>query len=167
MGFLNWCCRHLMRTQQARGKFTRPFPTPAWFRVRNKLSAHFPHTASLDSQTSPAFRRPRCGLAGMKAACKAAVGSPLCCFYNEVYDFLMDLGVLDIPASSGYACFVAKEVSRLTPNASWANRLLQTRAGLQETKICGPVGGLNLPPANRCAVCQHGIFLLKADSYAH
>ena len=69
--------------------------------------------------------------------------------FDEIYDFLMELGVLDTTASvAKRQASPSGDVSGQTPNAGWANRLLQTGLSVHETKTCGCFGGLHTPTVN-------------------
>ena len=66
--------------------------------------------------------------------------------FDEIYDFLMELGILDTPTvAAKKQSSAGAEVSGQTPNAGWANRLLQTGLSVHETKTCGCFGGLHAP----------------------
>ena len=66
--------------------------------------------------------------------------------FDEIYDFLMELGDLDTPTvAAKKQSSAGAEVSGQTPNAGWANRLLQTGLSVHETKTCGCFGGLHAP----------------------
>ena len=68
--------------------------------------------------------------------------------FDEIYDFLMELGVLDTPSSAARRQSSCGDVSGQTPNSGWANRLLRTGLSVHETKTCGSFGGLH-------SVCEH------------
>lgn len=71
--------------------------------------------------------------------------------FDEIYDFLMELGVLDTASASAarrQASSGSADVSGQTPNSGWANRLLQTGLSVHETKTCGCFGGLHTPTVN-------------------
>lgn len=68
--------------------------------------------------------------------------------FDEIYDFLMELGVLDTPSSAARRQSSCGDVSGQTPNSGWANRLLQTGLSVHETKTCGSFGGLHIPSVN-------------------
>ena len=65
--------------------------------------------------------------------------------FDEVYGFLQDLAMLDTPnkGSSGDT-----QASGQTPNAGWANRLLQCGKSDHETKTVGCHGGAEAPTVN-------------------
>ena len=66
--------------------------------------------------------------------------------FDEIYDFLMELGVLDTAAAAAKKQSSAgADVSGQTPNSGWANRLLQTGLSAHETKTNGCFGGLHTP----------------------
>ena len=70
-------------------------------------------------------------------------------FFDEVYDFLQELSILDT-ATSAAAKKAAGDSSTLTsgqcPNAGWANRFLQTGKSDHETKTQGCFGGGDVEP---------------------
>ena len=69
--------------------------------------------------------------------------------FDEIYDFLMELGVLDTAAAAAKKQGNAgADVSGQTPNSGWANRLLQTGLSVHETKTNGCFGGLHTPTVN-------------------
>ncbi|CAE7254019.1 unnamed protein product [Symbiodinium natans] len=69
--------------------------------------------------------------------------------FDEAYEFLMELGILDSPSSAAKKQMSGGvDVSGQTPNAGWANRLLQTGVSTFETKSCGSFGGLHSPSVN-------------------
>ena len=62
--------------------------------------------------------------------------------FDEIYDFLMDLGVL---ANTSKKSSAGPDTSGQTPNSSWANRLMQTGTSSHETKTNGSFGGIDSP----------------------
>ncbi|CAJ1432829.1 unnamed protein product [Effrenium voratum] len=68
--------------------------------------------------------------------------------FDEIYDFLMELGILDTPASASKKQGSGTDTSGQTPNSGWANRLLQSGISAYETKTCGCFGGLHTPTIN-------------------
>ena len=54
--------------------------------------------------------------------------------FDEIYDFLMDLGVLDRMSKMSSA---GPDTSGQTPNLSWANRLMRTGTRRMRRTVCG------------------------------
>ena len=64
--------------------------------------------------------------------------------YDEVYDFLQDLSLLDTPSAAVAKSRQGHEggsASGQTPNASWANKLIQTGKSEHATSCNGCFGG--------------------------
>ena len=72
--------------------------------------------------------------------------------FDEAYDFLMALDMLDSPSSAAAKKNDAGLATGQSPNAGWANRLLQYGKGDHETKSCGVHGGADAPPVNASVV---------------
>lgn len=62
--------------------------------------------------------------------------------YDEIYQFLQDLAILDQPQAKRAVDMVG---AGQTPLAGWFNRLVQTGKSDHETKTCGSHGGLGAP----------------------
>jgi len=67
--------------------------------------------------------------------------------FDEIYGFLQELSMLDVPNQRKGD----DSASGQTPNAGWANRLLQCGKSDHETKTLGCHGGAGAPPVG-CAV---------------
>lgn len=96
------------------------------------------------------------GLSGLEKFLARPKGLPGKCFFSmllafdEVYDFLQELQLLDTPASSAAKRATADvgQTSGQSPNAGWANRLIQYGKSDHETKTCGAFGGAAVPSVN-------------------
>ena len=65
--------------------------------------------------------------------------------YDEVYQFLQDLSILDTPAQKRLG---EQAGSGQTPLAGWFNRLVQTGRSDHETKTFGSHGGMGAQPVS-------------------
>lgn len=121
-------------------------------RCKERCSGDFNFVQNNPKDFKDVGRVPSDGSAGVKASIAAAPGlqgrtwfSTLLLF-DEIYDFLMELGILDTAAvAAKKQSSAGADVSGQTPNAGWANRLLQTGLSVHETKTCGCFGGLHAP----------------------
>ena len=68
--------------------------------------------------------------------------------FDEAYDFLQDLALLDAPGSRKSHA----ETQGQTPAAGWANRLMQTGQSTFETKTMGVHGGKGAPAVSTSVV---------------
>ena len=74
--------------------------------------------------------------------------------FDEMYEFLQDLSLLDTPSSVSAKRFMGDgpSASGQTPNAGWANRLMQVGRSEHETKTCGSYGDMEAPPVDTIVV---------------
>ena len=72
--------------------------------------------------------------------------------FDEAYDFLMALDMLDSPSSAAAKKGDAGLTTGQSPNAGWANRLIQYGKSDHETKSCGVHGGADAPPVSASVV---------------
>ena len=68
--------------------------------------------------------------------------------FDEAYDILQELALLDKPGAKK----TDDVASGQTPNAGWANRLLQSGRSDHETKTVGCHGGVGAPSVNAAAI---------------
>ena len=102
---------------------------PANFNFRQSVKAFKDLPSVTESNLSASLREvaERSGLSGRTLLSSLLV-------FDEIYDFLMDLGVLDrMPKMSS----AGPDTSGQTPNSSWANRLMQTGTRRMRLTVCG------------------------------